>query len=214
MKKTSVIGILIGLILSVSCVNRKSISGSKGGDIDELISAMAGKFSSLEQSENDKEFYNISLVMYPIWEKNKEAKWLYVEQAVAAKPKKPYRQRVYKVTETDTPGVFESAVYTLPNPESFIHGWETPELFNSISPESLEVREGCSIFLTKTADGCYEGSTKDKECTSNLMGATYATSKVSICSGSVMSWDQGWDDKDEQVWGAVKSGYIFKAIKE
>lgn len=209
----NVVGVLIVLLISVSCVNRKSTKG-KGVDINELVELMTGKFSSLEQSESDSAFYNISLVMYPIWKENKEAKWLYVEQALASKPKKPYRQRVYKLTETSTPGVFESAVYTLPEPKSYIHGWETPELFQSIRPESLEVREGCSIFLTKTEEGCYVGSTKDKECTSSLMGATYATSKVSICSDYVVSWDQGWDTKDKQVWGAEKSGYIFKTLKE
>ena len=214
MKKHSIIGVVVfALLVCTSCVNRKLANNNPKGSLKELVTLMAGKFSSIEQSENDSAFYNISLVMYPIWENHKEAKWLYVEQALASKPKKPYRQRVYKLTETDVPGVFESAVYTLPESKSFIHAWETPDLFKTITPDKLEVREGCSIYLTKTGDRCYEGSTKEKECTSSLMGATYATSKVSICSDYVISWDQGWDDADKQVWGAEKRGYIFKTLE-
>ena len=36
----------------------------------------------------------------------------YVEQALGARPERPYRQRVYRVTRTATG--FESAVFTLP----------------------------------------------------------------------------------------------------
>jgi CpeT protein len=55
----------------------------------------------------------------------------------------------------------------------------------------------------------YEGSTLGKECLSSLRGATYATSKVKIDEKMILSWDQGWDNADKQIWGATKGGYIF-----
>ena len=197
------------LILS-SCADRKLHSSDNGDqkDIAELVDMMTGKFSSEEQALEDTMFYNISLVMFPIWEENQNGQWLYVEQAVSDYLDKPYRQRVYHVNKNQD-GLFESKVFELSDPSRFIHGWESPEVFNQITPDSLVERNGCTVFLTKEGD-CFSGSTNDKDCKSSLRGAAYATSIVTICQDQIISWDQGWSDDDQQVWGAVKSGYIFK----
>ena len=134
------------------------------------------------------------------------------EQAVTANKMKPYLQRIYRVTANDN-GEFESRVYCLPEQEKYIHGWEHQEIFDSINPESLIIREGCAVFLSKNSVGCYSGSAKNRDCISNLRGASFATSIVTICPKQIMSWDQGWNDDAEQVWGAEKSGYVFKRIE-
>ncbi len=203
--------VLIGLlILAFSCTNRGLVKKELQDDqLNTLVNLMSGDFSSREQAENDTLFYDINLVMYPIWKNDPKSKWLYVEQAVTKYIKKPYRQRVYKISNLGN-GLFESEIYKLANPDNFIHGWEQPDVFNQINSDSLIIREGCAVFLRKNKDNCYTGSTKDKACKSTLRGAAYATSEVTICSGQVISWDQGWDTNDEQVWGAETEGYIFK----
>ena len=55
----------------------------------------------------------------------------------------------------------------------------------------------------------FSGSTPGKQCLSSLRGATYATSKVTVGKKGIISWDQGWDAMDKQVWGAKKGGYDF-----
>ncbi|PHI18459.1 hypothetical protein CEQ90_17750 [Lewinellaceae bacterium SD302] len=174
-----------------------------------LAQTMAGAYSSAAQAARDSDYYDISLVMYPIWQRDRTAKWLYVEQAVSAGMKKPYRQRVYRIKPTND-GRFESAVFELPDPAAYVHAWEKPALFKTLSPEQLVVREGCTVFLTRNPDGCYVGSTDEKSCKSTMRGASYATSRVSICQDVVVSWDQGWNENDEQVWGAEKAGYVFE----
>ena len=202
----------IALLLLISCADKKLNSSRDGqAELTKVAELMSGTFSSREQAKTDSSYYNINLVMHPIWETNTDAKWLYVEQAVTEYIKRPYRQRVYKITQT-TDGQIKSAVYELPDPTQFIHSWEKPELFQQLSPDSLIVREGCAVYLRKDPTGCYSGSTRDKECKSTLRGATYATSTVKICPGEVLSWDQGWDGSDKQVWGATKAGYVFKKI--
>jgi hypothetical protein len=32
---------------------------------------------------------------------------------------------------------------------------------------------------------------------------------VTIWPDRLISWDRGWNDKGQQVWGAEKGGYIF-----
>jgi len=212
-KLYTLVGLMI-LFMSTSCKSSQLTSSKTVDDneLNNLIKLMSGEFSSKEQSQRDTLFYDINLVMFQIWENDNEAKWLYVEQAVTANIRKPYRQRVYRVSKVEN-GLIESRVYELPNPSNYIHAWNQPSVFNQINPDSLIVREGCAVFLERNNDNCFSGSTKNKACKSTFRNAEYATSKVSVCSDQISSWDQGWDGGDTQVWGAETMGYVFKRIK-
>ena len=211
MNKSYLLVFLLGTIFLSACANRNlnSTKNSDQLDLINLLNTMSGAFSSAAQAKEDSLFYDINLVMFPIWENDKSAKWLYVEQAVTSMIDKPYRQRVYRLSKQKD-GSIESSVFELPAPERFIHGWKEPNTFKWINADSLIVRPGCAVYLKKGADNCYSGSTKERECLSDFRGATYATSKVNICADQVISWDQGWDGDDVQVWGAETRGYIFK----
>lgn len=199
-----------GLLIIISCSNQR-INTTQNFDqkeLSKLAQMMTGTFSSEDQAKEDSSFYNINLVMFPIWEDDKSAKWLYVEQAATNTIDKPYRQRVYKLTINQN-HIFESSIFELAHPDKFIHAWTRPDIFKQINPDSLTPRQGCAVILKK-ANGCYSGSTKDKDCKSTLRGAAYATSQVNVCPDQIISWDQGWDNNDQQVWGAEVKGYIFK----
>lgn len=202
--------LLTAILFWAGCKNSRinAKSPSQEHEIAQLAQLMTGTFDSSEQASQDSLFFDISLVMVPIWEQDQQAKWLYVEQAVSRAKDRPYRQRVYRISAGEQ-GSFESRVYALPQESRFIHAWDKPELFAQITPDSLILREGCSVFLTKDGD-CYAGSTQPNSCSSTLRGATYATSKVQVCQGQITSWDQGWNDTGEQVWGATTAGYVFK----
>ncbi|MEL6865228.1 MAG: chromophore lyase CpcT/CpeT [Bacteroidota bacterium] len=193
-----------------ACANR-NLRSNKTADKEllELYQMMSGTFSSAEQAQQDSLFYDINLVMYPIWEQDATSKWLYVEQAVSQALKKPYRQRVYQLVRR-ADGVIESRVFELPQPKRFIHAWDQPKVFDSLQPDSLILRTGCAVLLQKEGKQCFSGATKDKDCKSVLRGASYATSKVNICPNQISSWDQGWDGEDQQVWGATTEGYVFR----
>lgn len=205
----SVINFIIILLVITSV---KSYSQVKSIDTERLVTMMQGSFSSEEQSLSDSDYYDIRLEMKRIWPERSDAKWLYVEQAVASMKDKPYRQRVYKITNTYE-GRFESAVYTLKDPLRFAGEWKKENPLSGLIPDSLEAREGCSVILTLMNNGSYEGSTYGKDCQSDLRGAKYATSEVVISDEGIKSWDRGYDENDKQVWGAEKRGYVFKKLK-
>jgi hypothetical protein len=102
-----------------------------------------------------------------------------------------------------------SQVYELKNPKLYVGAWKEEMPLKNISTDSLEVRNGCAIYLRKYIDNTFKGSTPGNECLSNLRGATYATSEVSIYPDKIISWDRGWNNEGKQVWGAVKGGYEF-----
>lgn len=181
-------------------------------ELELLVNWMTGSFSSEEQSKNDSDYYSISLEMHRIWENRNDGHWLYVEQAVTTGKDKPYRQRIYHIFEED--GVVKSVIYSIPDEKKFIGGWKDISVFDNLSPERLETRKGCEVIIKRKDENTFIGSTVEKNCTSNLRGATYATTEVIITKDTMISWDRGFDYKDEQVWGATKGGYIFKKISK
>ena len=180
-------------------------------DIALLLSYMQGSFSSEEQSKADTNYFDIRLQMKPMWKIRSDAHWIYVEQAVASKMDKPYRQRVYRVSQLPD-GTFESAVFTFPEPLKYAGDWKKDNPLEELSPSDLIERKGCSVFLSKNDDGSFTGGTKGKGCESDLRNAKYASSEVVINKEGMKSWDRGFNENDEQVWGATNGGYIFKKI--
>lgn len=177
-----------------------------------LQSCMNGTFDSELQSQQDTDFFHINLRMIPIWPEYSGDKqfYLYVEQAVATSLDKPYRQRIYKVEKINDDS-FVSHIYTMTEPERFIGKNGSDQIFKLVSPDSLQRKDGCEVYLKyDSTKQNFSGSTGEKTCASDLRGASYASSKVTIEKDMMISWDQGFDKGGKQVWGAVKGGYIFR----
>jgi hypothetical protein len=178
-------------------------------DVEALVEYMVGSFSSIEQAEKDSNYFNIELEMVQLWKDRTDGPWLYIEQAVAESKDKPYRQRVYQLRKRSD-GKIESLVYTIPDPLRFAGDYKKEFPLLRLTPDSLILKEGCEVVLYQADNGYFEGSTVDKNCSSDLRGASYATSEVMIDKDKMISWDRGFDESGKQVWGATDGGYIFK----
>ena len=181
-------------------------------DVETLSKWMSGSFSSKEQSVKDTGYFNIELEMVEIWKDRPDGPWIYVEQAVAESKDTPYRQRVYRLKRRDD-GKIESIVYTIPRPIRFVGDYKKEIPLLKLTPDSLTLREGCKVVLYREDAGHFAGSTEGKNCKSNLRGAKYAPSEVTIMEDKIVSWDRGFDEHHVQVWGAENGGYIFIKIK-
>ncbi len=199
--------LFLALLTGCSPKNSAPASAPKNAGLLELRETMTGTFNSSLQAQTDDSYYDISLVMTPIWE-DRPGTWLYVEQALASTPDNPYRQRVYELEHLRGKR-YASHVYELPEPENFIGAQDDRAKFRNLTPAQLTKREGCTVFLRREGPGLFRGSTKKNQCQSSLRGAAYATSRVSISKTFVQSWDQGFDAGGTQVWGATEGGYMF-----
>lgn len=178
--------------------------------LDSLIERMTGTFSSALQAENDSDFYAIRLEMHPVWNDSDAVHWLYVEQALESTPEQPYRQRVYKVFEEDS--LFISEIYLTPNPKALVGEWNNDSIWSSLRPDSLTRKDGCAVKLVFNGED-YVGATDSAACPSDMRGARFAMSEVTIDAKGLTSWDRGFDSTGVQVWGAEKGGYRFDRIE-
>lgn len=201
---------LVFVLMISGCTASKIINSTKTTDpeLDQLTSLMEGAFSSEDQSKSDTSYFNISLVMTRIWDDRTDGNWLYVEQAVASKLDQPYRQRVYHL-QHPSKDVFTSDIYTIKDALSFAGLQDDKQKRDKLTFDVIERKEGCTVTLVKHEDR-YEGGTTADQCPSDLRGAKYATTKIVLKDGELISWDQGFDASGHQVWGATKGGYIFK----
>jgi len=169
---------------------------------------MVGRYDSSRQAIADPDFRDVRLAMIRIWPERTDAFWIYVEQAMASSPARPYRQRIYAV-RTEADDRVTSHVYELPgDPLLYAGAQDDPSRLAPLTPESLELREGCAVHLTR-ADGGWTGATLPNACLSSHMGAAYATSEVTVTREALTSWDRGYDAGGRQVWGATKGPYVF-----
>lgn len=205
MKKVSIVLVVATTILTLGCSSTKMNSDKIKGNLNELVSIMQGNYSSEAHSKRDTTYFNISLRMVPIW-KNK-GHYLYVEQAMFSKQEKPYRVRIYKISQRGDE--FVSEIYTLKNEKDWIGKWKTPLAFDDLSEADIELKPGCEVVLKRISKNRFAGQTGMKTCPSELRGASYAMSKVTVTENEILSWDQGFDKNDQQVWGAEKGGYEF-----
>ncbi|MFN5246051.1 MAG: chromophore lyase CpcT/CpeT [Ignavibacteria bacterium] len=199
-------------IFFIGCASTNTqTNSSKDPALQEFARMLIGEFSSKEQSLQDTTYLNIHLSMSRIWDEDKSAIWLYVEQAMDAKREKPYRQRVYKLNHPRK-DIFTSEIYTLKNQERFIGLQNDPTKRTMITPDMIELKDGCTVTMNKSI-GIYIGGTDADKCPSDLRGASYATTKIILKENMLESWDQGFDKNGVQVWGATKGGYIFMREK-
>ena len=194
---------LLGLLLLVAGRTKAQTQEDKS---QLLCDWLTGSFNNNLQAKEDTAFFPIRLTIQRIWKTKADGCWLYVEQARAEMTDKPYRQRVYHVRRTGT-NRYTSAIYTLQDPLRFA---QKPEVVEALSPDSIQLKKGCDVILTyDEAQRKFYGGTEKGTCPSDLRGASYATSEVTLSENLLLSLDRGYNQLHEQVWGSEKGGYAF-----
>jgi len=174
---------------------------------------VTGSFSSNAQSRRDSSFVDIRLQSVRIWPHRIDGLWIYVEQALAATPHLPYRQRVHHIFPLND-STLVNQPYELKNPAPAIGAWQHEQPFHALRTDSLLMQQGCAVFMGTTADSLYRGATPHRQCLSQLAGAAYMTTDVQIGPDKIVLWDRGWDASGRQVWGSANGGYEFTRQRE
>ena len=201
---------------ATDCLVSAQSKPSTADDLRRLGECLVGHYSSAAQAANDANYLNVRLYVVPIWpeERRQGHYYFYAEQALATTPTVPFWQRVYRLRCTPD-GHFENTTYLLAAPRRFVRAWQNPgqhPALRALRPDSLQRREGCAVYLSKTGPVSFAGTTDGYHCTSTLNGAAYATSEVQIMPTELRTWNRGFDTFGKQKWGATKGAYVF--VKE
>ena len=176
--------------------------------LNELSLWMEGSFSSLAQARADSNYLNVNLEVRQIWKEDSLAVWLYVEQAAAFAPDKPFLQRIYRLNQTGKK-LITNQVFKIPKARAFIGAYLNPWKFDRLSQDSLIPLGGCSMDLTYKK-GKFVGNISENQCENSWGGASYVTSELTVSESKLISLNQGWNGDGEQVWGPKEGGYIFE----
>lgn len=184
-----------------------SMRASADDDLDTLALWLTGSFSSERQAKFDSSYYHVELHMNRIWRPRTDGIWMIVEQAMATSPQAPYRQRVYRIRRVEE-NMIEIEIYVWKDPKRVIGAWMDSTIVAEMTPTDLTQRRGCEVYLQRD-EFKFFGSTHGTACSSDIRGASYATSEVNIADKILTSWDRGYTTDGQQVWGATKGPYYF-----
>lgn len=126
------------LLMACDPDSKTAADDESTADAALLVDYMQGYYSSKAQSQRDTNYLNILLAMEPIWTVRTDGAWLYVEQTAAWTPKQPYHQCVYQLKQVNDT-TFTSTIYKLKNDSLYIGGHRETEVFDRITPDSLEM---------------------------------------------------------------------------
>ena len=178
-------------------------------DLDRLAADMTGSFSNLDQARGDQNYHGVSLHLSRIWVNRPDGPWLYGEQSLADAPEHPYRQYVYQLVRRPDAAI-ELRIFDLSDPIAMTNAWRDPARIDRTGPADLLARAGCTLILRAQPDGSFKGATEGRGCSSDLRGASYASSEATISDRAVITWDRGYNRDGVQVWGSIHGGYVFK----
>ncbi|KAH7683328.1 Chromophore lyase CpcT/CpeT protein [Dioscorea alata] len=167
-----------------------------------VAEALSGEKFSREQACRDPDnYFNLRMLSCPATELVDGSRILYFEQAFWRTPEKPFRQlSSYAIRDVEEYKNFcDRSKDQRPQPEEVIE--DIAEHLTTIHLSRCERGKRC----------LYEGSTPLGGFPNTWNGASYCTTELSIHkNGEVHTWDRGYDDEGNQVWGAKEGPYEFK----
>lgn len=177
--------------------------------LEHLTIFLSGTFSSTEQARGDRNFRDAKLHVTPIWTDRSDGPWLYLEQALSDAPEHPYRQAIYQLAPR-TDNAIEMRIFQLPDPIAATGAWRDQSRLTGLTPQKLVSKEGCSLVLRLQPGGFFKGGTEGSRCSSELRGAAYSTTEITVKPMEVITWERGFNETGTQVWGSIHGGYVFR----
>lgn len=176
------------------------------------------KYSKDQASRDPDNYFNIRMLTCPAAELVDGSNVLYYEQAFWRSPQKPFRQRLLmtKPCPKELKCDVELSTYAIRDMEEYKNFCDRPK---DQRPQPEEVigdigEHLTTIHLKRCSRGkrcLYEGSTPPGGFPNSWNGATYCTSELAVMKNNeIHTWDRGYDDDGNQVWGQKEGPYEFK----
>lgn len=198
-------------------------------DYQEYKKNIQGRFSSYPQTLVDSTRSDVLIRTKFLWKRD-GWDWFYTQQGEWYKNEfYPYRARLYKTQNQGEHILLE--IHTVDNVPYDImkeipKESQTNETFeidiqtlaDKLTKEGSVHKEGCDIKIIKVFQKDEKpilyGSTNESDCVATFRGSTYTKVQFLILPQFLVSWERGYNDKDEQVWGPTQGPYIFFKVNQ
>lgn len=133
--------------------------------------------------------------------------FLYQEQGIVGRLDKPYRQRFLEITTSEEA---DNLVYSHSYKPSNLEQWTN--FCNSETRTASQTQLGeliCTVTL-KPFLSVYAGKTQSGGCPAQVRGAVKITNQIVLHQDGMDTWDRGFDEWGNQVWGAKDRAYQFR----
>jgi len=211
------------LILTLLIVTNITFGQITQQDYEYYKSAIQGRFSSYPQTLVDTTKSDVLIRTKYLYQKN-GYDYFYTQQGEWFKDVfYPYRQRIYKTKNEGTHILLE--IHTINTPYSILT--DTPKKHPTFQMDTtlletpailMEKKPGCDIHILKVyqkeGTPILYGSTNDNDCVATFNGSTYTQVDFLILPNSLISWERGYNDNNEQVWGPEESPYLFMKVSK
>ncbi|CAL9055274.1 unnamed protein product [Musa banksii] len=184
-----------------------------------VADSLIGEKFSREQAHRDPAgYFNMRTLTCPTTEMVDGSRVLYFEQAFWRTHQKPFRQRFYMVKPCpkEMKCDVQLSSYAIRDVEEYKNFCDRPK-DQRPQPEEVigDITEHLTtVHLSRCERGkrcLYEGSTPPSGYPNSWNGASYCTSELIVHkNGEVHTWDRGYDDEGNQVWGPKAGPYEFK----
>ncbi|XP_042373726.1 chromophore lyase CRL, chloroplastic-like [Zingiber officinale] len=211
--------VLLGGVLLLKRLRKSTTRWDHAGAV---TNSLVGEKFSREQARRDPDnYFNIRMITCPATEMVDGSKVLYFEQAFWRTPQKPFRQRFYMVKPCpkEMKCDVELSSYAIRDVEEYKNFCDRPR---DQRPQPEEVIGDIAEHLTtihlsrcERAKRClYEGTCPPGGFPNTWGGALYCSSELTIHkNGEIHTWDRGYDEGGNQVWGPKAGPYEFKPAR-
>ena len=175
---------------------------------DAVATRLEGVMTTSVQLKNDAPAIKVQMTTCRVTvPQSIDSIFLYQEQGIVGSLEQPYRQRFLEIATSDTADdVVYSYSYKPDNMASWINFCNSET--KAVSKSSLG-KLVCTVTL-KPYLSIYSGTTPPEGCPASVRGAVTITNRIILHQDGMDTWDRGFDESGNQVWGAKDQAYEFR----
>lgn len=180
--------------------------------VETVAAHLTRTMDTTAQAATNSDFVGVQMTTCPIQvmaaAATTSAIYLYQEQALTERIGTPYRQRFLQIALSDDGNRVESRTFKPDTPEDWTGFCQRSD--RTITPDNLGPLV-CIVSLRPSALG-YVGSTSPAGCPVNLRGAVRLTNTIVLHRDGMDTWDRGFNESGDQVWGAQTEPYQYRWV--
>ncbi len=202
------IGILSATVFTPNCVYANPSQEKIQAVVNHLVGIMD---TSAQAAQNPKKSSVRMITCQVKITDPTDSVYLYQEQALSNNLGQPYRQRFLEIKISADGQMVESKSYKPSDPQTSVGLCSKSSAEKTLSLSAIG-EYVCSVLLTPIEEG-YQGETPPGGCRANVRGAVKINNTIILHSTGMDTWDRGYDEAGNQVWGAENEGYQYRWVK-